>query len=92
MGDVAVLIPIFGILGGVGIVSVLTWAHVQQQKLKHGGGPTNVEGLHERLARIENAIDAMSVEVERISEGQRFTTRLLSERGTDRPDAATPGA
>ncbi|MDP9279819.1 MAG: hypothetical protein M3P00_10405, partial [Gemmatimonadota bacterium] len=32
-----------------------------------------------RLERIEQAIDAMAVEVERISEGQRFTTRLLSE-------------
>jgi hypothetical protein len=34
----------------------------------------------DRLARIENAIEAMAVEVERISEGQRFTTRLLSEK------------
>ena len=32
-----------------------------------------------RLERIERAIDAMAVEVERISEGQRFTTKLLSE-------------
>jgi hypothetical protein len=33
-----------------------------------------------RLARIEQAVDAIAVEVERISEGQRFTTRLLSEQ------------
>lgn len=33
-----------------------------------------------RLERIEHAIDAMSLEVERIAEGQRFTTKLLSER------------
>ena len=33
-----------------------------------------------RLQRIENAIDAMSIEIERISEGQRFTTKLLAER------------
>ena len=32
-----------------------------------------------RLERIEQAIEAMAVEVERISEGQRFTTKLLSE-------------
>lgn len=36
--------------------------------------------LTERLSRIEAGIDATAVEVERISEGQRFTTRLLSER------------
>lgn len=33
-----------------------------------------------RLERMEQAIDAIAVEVERISEGQRFTTKLLAER------------
>ena len=32
-----------------------------------------------RMARIENAIESVAVEVERISEGQRFTSRMLSE-------------
>ncbi|MGQ0650418.1 MAG: hypothetical protein ACT4P7_23000 [Gemmatimonadaceae bacterium] len=36
-----------------------------------------------RLERMEQAIDAMAVEIERISETQRFTTRLLTERGGD---------
>lgn len=34
----------------------------------------------ERLERIEQAVEAMAVEIERISEGQRFTTKLLSSR------------
>jgi hypothetical protein len=34
----------------------------------------------ERLERIEHSLDAIALEVERISEGQRFTTKLLSER------------
>ncbi len=33
----------------------------------------------QRLERIEQAVDAIAIEVERISEGQRFVTRLLSE-------------
>ena len=36
-----------------------------------------------RLERMEQALDSIAIEVERISEGQRFTTRLLSERNTD---------
>jgi hypothetical protein len=32
-----------------------------------------------RLERIEHAVEAIAIEVERISEGQRFTTRLMSE-------------
>jgi hypothetical protein len=42
--------------------------------------PTEVT---ERLERMEHALDSVALEVERISEGQRFTTKLLSEgRGT----------
>ena len=43
----------------------------------------------QRLARIEQAVDAIAVEVERISEGQRFTTRLLSDRGQGQPVPAS---
>lgn len=35
----------------------------------------------ERLARIEQAVDAIAIEVERISEGQRFVTKVLADRG-----------
>jgi hypothetical protein len=33
-----------------------------------------------RLDRLEQAVDAIAIEVERISEGQRFVTRVLTER------------
>jgi len=38
----------------------------------------------ERLARIEQAVDAIAIEVERIAESQRFLTRLQTERTEDR--------
>jgi hypothetical protein len=48
---------------------------------RKGGGavqiPTEVSA---QLAHLGQAVDAIAVEVERISEGQRFTTRLLSEQ------------
>ena len=37
-----------------------------------------------RLERIEQAIDAMAVEVERVAESQRFMTKLLSDRTHER--------
>ncbi len=33
----------------------------------------------QRLERMEQAMDAIAVEIERVSEGQRFVTRLMSE-------------
>jgi|SRR2546423_2501506 len=38
--------------------------------------PTEVT---DRLERMERSIDSIAIEVERITEGQRFTTKLLSE-------------
>jgi hypothetical protein len=40
-----------------------------------------------RLDRMEQAIDAIAIEVERISEGQRFVTRVLAERPAVPEDA-----
>jgi hypothetical protein len=36
--------------------------------------------IEQRLAAIEQAIETVAVEVERISEGQRFTTKLLADK------------
>jgi len=41
--------------------------------------PVNAE-LAAQMNRIEQAVDTMSVEVERISEAQRFQAKLLSDR------------
>ena len=41
--------------------------------------PVNAE-LSAQMNRIEQAVDSMSVEVERISEAQRFQAKLLSDR------------
>jgi hypothetical protein len=43
---------------------------------KRQGLPPEVS---QRLERMEQSIDAIAVEIERISEGQRFTTKLLAE-------------
>ncbi len=37
-----------------------------------------------RFARLEDAVDSIAVEVERIAEAQRFSAKLLSERATER--------
>ena len=41
--------------------------------------PTVFNEAAQRLERLEGAVDAIAIEIERISEGQRFVTKLLSE-------------
>jgi hypothetical protein len=57
-------------------------------------GVVTVSGLPqevmERLTRLDQAVDAIAVEVERIGEGQRFMTRLFANKGT--PEAMLASA
>ena len=39
--------------------------------------------LSSRLTNLEQSLDAIAVEVERVGEGQRFMTRLFTERKVD---------
>ncbi|HJQ20517.1 MAG TPA: hypothetical protein VJ867_09235 [Gemmatimonadaceae bacterium] len=38
------------------------------------------DAILRRLDALANSVDAMAVEVERISEGQRFVTKLMNDR------------
>ncbi len=80
---------------GAYVVVRVTNAIVRRMELRHGAargvpGPSS-GALEERLNRIEHAVDAIAIEVERISEGQRFTTKLLAEVTKGRPALSAPG-
>jgi hypothetical protein len=60
----------------IGVPLVRAYSRKMDSESKNPHIPAEVSG---RLERIEQAIEAVAIEVERISEGQRFTTRLLSE-------------
>lgn len=55
------------------------------RKRRGGATPTTVPAnlaaeSAQRLERLEHGVEAIAIEVERVSEGQRFVTRLLSEQ------------
>ena len=52
------------------------------RRLERGGPKANAIdlGSSDRQQRIEQAVDSMAIEIERISEGQRFATRLLTAK------------
>ncbi len=47
---------------------------------RRGAGSQIPSDLSHQIGQLNQAVDAIALEVERISEGQRFTTRLLSEQ------------
>lgn len=52
--------------------------------------PTLPTDTVDRIARIENAVESIALEVERVSEGQRFVTKLMSESRQLGAGAAEP--
>jgi hypothetical protein len=53
--------------------------------------PKVPQDVSDRLLRMEQAIDSIAVEVERIAEGQRFTTKILAERTRDQAGLPSSG-
>ena len=68
-----------------GVVLLLPFVIVLARRLWVRGVRREVIDLENspRLQRIEQAVEAIALEVERIGEAQRFTTKLLSERQAD---------
>ena len=64
------------IICAIGIPLARGYARRMDADARNPRIPTEVTS---RLERMEQAIEAVAIEVERISEGQRFTTKLLSE-------------
>lgn len=52
--------------------------------------PAFDQASSQRLEQLQQSVDTIAIEVERISEGQRFVTRLLSERPAIGAGAAEP--
>ena len=84
----AVIVPLgfFTMVTVTAIGVPMARAYARRLDGRAGGGPAPQipSDLTARMERMEQAIDSIAVEIERISEGQRFTTKLLSERTGDR--------
>lgn len=80
MHEDIVPLAFFGMVIIVSIGLPLVRGLVKRWERNDAAKPTIPRDVSSRLERMEQSIDAIAVEVERISEGQRFTTKLLSDR------------
>lgn len=80
----AIIVPIvlFITIGSVAILTPLARAYAR--RMDKQSDRQVPEHVNERLERMEQAIDAIAEQVERVAEGQRFTTKLLAERPAQR--------
>ena len=89
-GDLIIL-SFTAIVLGLGVPLVRAWV----RRLDAGAKPSTAIGSAEvlqRLHAIEQSVESIAVEVERISENQRFTTKLLAGREGASVAQADPSA
>lgn len=69
------------------IVAIVRMSYKHKEKMASLTGSANSNPMVEaRLQRIEEAVETIAVEIERMGEGQRFVTKLLAERAGQLPD------
>ena len=77
--DIVVPAIVFGVMGVILFPLARAWARRIENR---GAAPTSLPAdVTARLERIERAVESVALEVERISEGQRFVTKVLADRG-----------
>jgi hypothetical protein len=74
-----------GLMASLSVTGKIILALIQRRRAVPGSDFAALEEIRARLTRIEQVTESTAVEVERIGEGQRFTTRLLSEKHTSTP-------
>jgi len=74
-----------GLMATLGAFTKIVLSILQRRRGLPNPDNRALEEIAARLARLEQVAEATAVEVERIGEGQRFTTRLLGERGSGAP-------
>lgn len=75
------MIPIIAIMAGVVIAIFYPLAKAYAKRMERGeDSPRLSSDFEARLARMEHTLESIAIEIERVSEGQRFTTKLLADR------------
>ena len=90
-GDLGIVIALIGVCSGVAVLGgAFAGAYFfgksrgQSDTIRAARDPELVA----RLTRVEQIVESTAIEIERVSEGQRFVTKLLNDRVHPLPDGA----
>jgi multidrug efflux pump subunit AcrA (membrane-fusion protein) len=88
-GAVIISVAFFVMCAVIAIGFPIARAIARRMDKRGAAAPGADADTRARLERIEQAVDAIAIEVERVSEGQRFTTKILGEmRALPQADAS----
>jgi hypothetical protein len=72
---------------GIQAMTKITTSIIERAK---SAPPRGLQEISGKVERINQAVEAMAIEVERIGESQRFLTKVLSEKEPARIEKGSP--
>lgn len=86
--EIIIVPAVFGIPAAV--IIVRSWFKHQERMATLAQPVVPSPAIEARLERVEQALEAIAVEMERVGEGQRFLTKIFADRPQALPNAAAP--
>ena len=87
MGPEIVIVPVVFAIPAIVIIA-RSWFKHRERMATLTQPVVSAPATEARLERVELALEAIAVEMERVGEGQRFLTKILADRPQGLPDGA----
>jgi hypothetical protein len=81
MDENTMVIAVAGIIVNGLVIAILGRAWLSRRQPLPPVPHEQLENIEMRLVQLQQAVDDVAIEMERVAEGQRFTAKLLAERG-----------
>lgn len=75
------------VLANTTVFATVAWIKARERAIRAEQKVLSMLGSEQRLDRIEQAIDAVALDVERIAETERFASKLLAEGRLNDPQS-----
>ena len=76
------------VLAIVGVYGTMSLA--RRRNVASASTPSGTNEVDDRLSNLERSIDVVAIEIERVGEGQRFMTELLTKKADHRSETEAP--
>jgi hypothetical protein len=87
MDENTMVIAVAGIIVNGLVIAILGRAWLARRQPPPSVPHDQLENIEMRLVQLQQAVDDVAIEMERVAEGQRFTAKLITERGeSDGPE------
>jgi len=90
MSQDVLFMMVAGAVGSLAMIAVIVHSYLKHLDRRSLPPDDRLDQIVQQIATLQRAVDATSLEVERLGEGQRFAAKLLAERDRVRERPGQP--